>query len=97
MAKSLSLQSVTFNLMNVTPELVQDISPGLANCPTLQVIDFSYNSMSDLAGSLFGKMLKTQADMREQHRWMASLRGRHGVANSIGLKEFHLKYNKLGE
>ena len=34
--------------------------------------------------------------MRDQHIWMASLRGRAKLAKEIGLKEFHLKYNKLG-
>jgi Ran GTPase-activating protein (RanGAP) involved in mRNA processing and transport len=97
MAKSQSLQRITFNLMNISPEFVAFISPGLSGCPTLQRIDFSYNSMGDVAGSMFGKMLKAQADMREQHKWMASLRGTKKETRAIGLLEFHLKYNKLGE
>jgi hypothetical protein len=75
MTKSQTLQSITFNLMNISLEFVSFISPGLSGCPTLQKIDFSYNSMGDIAGSMFGKMLKAQADIREQHKWMASLRG----------------------
>ncbi len=53
--------------------------------------------MSDVAGSMFGKMLKMQADKREQHKWMASLRGGKKAEEAIGLKEFHLKYNKLND
>jgi len=52
--------------------------------------------MSDYCGAMFLKVLRTQADMRDQHIWMASLRGRARMAKEIGLKEFHLKYNKLG-
>ena len=52
--------------------------------------------MADYCGAMFLKVLKVQADMRDQHIWMASLRGRAKMAKEIGLKEFHLKYNKLG-
>jgi hypothetical protein len=64
-AASQTLQSISFNLMNISPEFVSFISPGLSGCPTLQSIDFSYNSMGDVPGSMFGKMLKMQADKRE--------------------------------
>ena len=33
--------------------------------------------------------------MRNQHIWMASLRSKERLAREIGLKEIHLKYNKL--
>ena len=52
--------------------------------------------MNDYCGPMFLKLLRCQADMRDQHIWMASLRGRAKLAKEIGLKEFHLKYNKLG-
>lgn len=45
---------------------------------------------------MFGKILKRQAQMRDQHLWMASLRGREVDQDQIGLKEFYLKFNKLG-
>jgi Ran GTPase-activating protein (RanGAP) involved in mRNA processing and transport len=83
--------------MNISPELIQDLQAGLIGCPSLQHIDMSYNSMSDGAGSMFGKILKAQADMRDQYIWMASLRGRVTLAaREIGLQEFHLRCNKLG-
>jgi hypothetical protein len=52
--------------------------------------------MGDVAGTMLGKMLKMQADNRELHRWRASLRSGKEEGD-IGLKEFHLKYNKLSD
>ena len=96
MAGSLTLKRMSLHLMNFTHELLADLTTGIVNCAPLQVLDFSYNSMSDQVGPLFLKVLRSQADMRDQHIWMASLRGRAKLAKEIGLKEFHLKYNKLG-
>jgi len=96
MGNSITLKRLSFNLINFSPELISDLTPGITNCASLQVLDFSYNSMSDFCGAQFLKVLRTQADMRDQHIWMASLRGRAKLAKEIGLREFHLKFNKLG-
>lgn len=61
-------------------------------------MDLSYNGMGDQCGSMFAKVLRVQAEMRDQHIWMSSLRKgcQRWVPETVGLKEFHLKFNKLG-
>ena len=90
------MQRFQLTLCHFTPQLVEDLSQGLINCEQLQVLDLSYNNMSDQCGAMFGKVLKRQAQMRDQHLWMASLRGRDALKDEIGLKEFNLRCNKLG-
>jgi hypothetical protein len=47
MAGSISLKRISLHLMNFSPELISDLTPGIINCAPLQVLDFSYNSMND--------------------------------------------------
>ena len=47
MAGSITLKRISLHLMNFSPELISDLTPGIINCAPLQVLDFSYNSMND--------------------------------------------------
>lgn len=57
-ANSVSLKKLSFNLIQFTPQFMEDLTPGLTNCASLQVLDLSYNGISDLVGQMLGKILR---------------------------------------
>lgn len=101
LAQSITLKRLQLNLCYLNQQIMEDLTPGLINCASLQIMDFSYNNMSDTTGMMLAKILRQQSQMRDQHIWMASLRKggfiKKGAPQSdIGLTELHLRYNKLG-
>jgi Ran GTPase-activating protein (RanGAP) involved in mRNA processing and transport len=81
-----------------SPAAFEELVTGLKNNKSLEIIDFSYNDISDDCGAVLARMIQEQSEMRDYFIWMQSLREINMTpgGSKMGLKEFYLHHNKLG-
>ncbi|CDW82224.1 UNKNOWN [Stylonychia lemnae] len=97
LGKAQALYKLQVNLCNLSHQAIEMLQPGLKMNQSLEVIDFSCNGITDDCGGLLAKIVQEQSEMRDQVVWLHGLRGEKPKnLEEIGLKEFHLCYNKLG-
>ena len=83
-ARGLSQLSITN--CNIDARLLKSLVPGLSRNRSLTRLDLSCNRLDDMCGSMLGKIISAQGQLKDEIIWLTSLR------NETPLKDL----NKIG-